>query len=455
MKKAIGLLILLTTIIATFFSCRFEPLPAADPDESNYIMVMNNSGNPSSISAKINKLPKVNARTLIAQKAAEETDNYIKDLMIPIQEEAYSTSRSMQYIPAQKVNYQTEEAEFYVYSSAGTYYKITAEKKYGTATSKALVFVEKGAYPTKTTTYVSDTSYNTAGQIFEEEIDPAVTSFFGTPTDLDGNNQVIILYFAMSASAFFHYPESRVCGYFYKGDLYSNISNSNGGEIFYINLNAAHPLSDLQLRTIAHEYQHMISYGRRVIMNNLPEMDLWIDEGLSESAETIYSEEPNYSRISYMKYSSKIANGHPLVTFENDLEDYAMSYTFIQYLRLQARQSRTNPTIYSEIVQSKYGDYRAIESVMKKVDFATFPNFEEILIHYHIANKFNKEGVYGYREESDVYDFTAIQTTSPPEEIGPGACLWVPVTKQDLDGYNIPINLDPKLTVKKFPENSF
>jgi hypothetical protein len=451
---------LILIILILTYSCSLGPLPDATEGEENYIMLLNNSGNPSSIAAKINKLPKLSLPKKTdsrAVEAAEAEPGYIKDLIIPQQDGSRfaDSSRSYSYEPATKVDVNTEEADFYVFDSYGYSYKITAEKKYGNEDSKCIIFAEKDAYPTKTETYVSDDSYNQAGIIFDTEIYPVVTKYFGTPVDVDENGKVIILYFAMLYNSSFYIKETRVCGFFYKGDLYEQTFHGNKAEIFYINLNCAHPLNDLQLRTLAHEFQHMINFSERVLKNNKPEMDLWIDEGLAESAETIYSKEPNYSRISRMSKSSLIANGHPLVIFKNYLEDYALSYTFIQYLRIQAGQSITNPEIYSDIVTSRYGDYRSLVEIMSKVDPINFNSFEKILTGYYTANKFNGDGIYGYRNEKEYFDFTSVEATYIPENLQAGGCIWIPVTKEDMDEYIIPPIIDPKLTIKKIPKDTY
>lgn len=105
-------------------------------------------------------------------------------------------------------------------------------------------------------------------QKFDNEIYTAMENAFGSPTDIDSNGKVVILYYNMGAS------ETYTLGYFSPNDL--TLGNGcNEMEVFYMNIKygieqgstaTANPLDADLIRTLAHEFQHLINYGQRVMI---------------------------------------------------------------------------------------------------------------------------------------------------------------------------------------------
>jgi len=123
---------------------------------------------------------------------------------------------------------------------------------------------------------------------------------FGTPTDIDGNGRVAIL-FTPTVNSIPAPPGAVVGGLFAGRDLepVGTCVASNEGEMFYmpvpdpnqtINGNYAveAEVARAVLPTLVHEFQHLINAGRRQFINNAPTAEeIWLNEGLSHIAEEL------------------------------------------------------------------------------------------------------------------------------------------------------------------------
>ena len=123
---------------------------------------------------------------------------------------------------------------------------------------------------------------------------------FGTPTDIDGNGRVAIL-FTPSVNSI-PAPAGAVVGGLFAGRDLEPVATcvaSNEGEMFYmpvpdpnqtINGNYADKteVGRAILPTLVHEFQHLINAGRRQYINNAPTAEeIWLNEGLSHIAEEL------------------------------------------------------------------------------------------------------------------------------------------------------------------------
>ena len=130
------------------------------------------------------------------------------------------------------------------------------------------------------------------------------SSYFGNPTDIDGNGRIILLFTgevnkltpANSMGGF-------VDGYFFAGDYFPNTgttgqscTESNNAEIVYLlapdptgrfgNVRSASDVRQGTRGTIPHELEHMINAGNRFFNPNATAFeDNWLDESLAHIAE--------------------------------------------------------------------------------------------------------------------------------------------------------------------------
>ncbi len=150
--------------------------------------------------------------------------------------------------------------------------------------------------------------YQSFGVTFDTLVYPVDTTNFGTPSDLD-NNQRIILFFTRAVNELTP-PEQNfyVSGFFYNRDLFpvttgGNLQGcpaSNFAEMFYLlvpdpdgvvnqNVRTVSFVKTVILGTLAHEFQHLINASRHLYVNTGSSTfeDLFLDEGLAHVAEEL------------------------------------------------------------------------------------------------------------------------------------------------------------------------
>ena len=92
-------------------------------------------------------------------------------------------------------------------------------------------------------------------------------------------------------------PENQQCGivgYFYAKDYFYNYSEkgvtSNNGKYFYIDSGYANSNFDTTISTLAHEFQHMVNYNQKTVLNDGLTSGLWYNEMLSMLCEDMMQE---------------------------------------------------------------------------------------------------------------------------------------------------------------------
>ncbi len=278
-----------------------------------------------------------------------------------------------------------------------TYNQITATLKSSGTYSNVWV---------KTTDY--DMSTVDADRItaeFDSNIFPIITEVFGQPSDTDSNSKVNILCFDIKDG--FSESGGYVAGYFDPNDLYPYDSfenpNTNQMEIFYIDTYPTMGMDATKDVTkcydiLAHEFQHMVNWNQNIfIENNDPNTDnmsIWLNEALSESASQVYSGNISQSRIDYYNYSTLITNGFSLLNWEGELENYSLSYLFSQYLK---EQVGIGNSVFTEVTQSVYNDYRCIEEVIQNYIDPDL-TFSEFMTSFRVALLLKRPtGLYGFK----------------------------------------------------------
>jgi hypothetical protein len=138
------------------------------------------------------------------------------------------------------------------------------------------------------------------GQLFDNFLYPIDTTNYGRESDIDGNGvvQVLLTPQINKLSGSCNTTKSVILGYFFSVDLEPSQTGSNNGEVFYSIVpdpdNTACTISkafaeDNLGPTFIHEFQHMISYNRHVLLNGGAGQteDTWLNEGLSHYAEEL------------------------------------------------------------------------------------------------------------------------------------------------------------------------
>jgi hypothetical protein len=179
------------------------------------------------------------------------------------------------------------------------------------------------------------------GGLFDGYMYPIDTTAFGRETDIDGNGAVAVLLSPAvnRLSANCNSTGSVIAGFFFPDDLVPGSFGSNAGEVFYgLVPDPANPTCTISHEfalsligpTFLHEFQHMISFGRHVLLPPVvsnPE-DNWLDEGLSRFAEELGGREIPDSFCSPQTCRSQFPNGDLNNAFEyldkNTLEASAL-----------------------------------------------------------------------------------------------------------------------------------
>ena len=142
---------------------------------------------------------------------------------------------------------------------------------------------------------------------FDNVTYPTDAAYFNTPTDVDGNGRIIMLFTGeINKLTPPNQPPGAgfIGGFFFAGDFFpatgatagDHCAESNLAEVFYLlspdptgtkfgNIRSASSVRQGTRGTIAHEFQHMINAGNR-FQNNAPAFEAtWLDEALAHFAE--------------------------------------------------------------------------------------------------------------------------------------------------------------------------
>jgi hypothetical protein len=211
--------------------------------------------------------------------------------------------------------------------------------------------------------------------------------------------------------------ESYVAGYFWAGNLYENsrLSEkvSNECDMIYVDTYPGIPGSKESNETLAHEMQHLMNFAGSVARGTLT--DLWIDEGLSATAEWAYSEKHSAQRLGCYNtdVSGLLSLGNNFFVWGNRigegagknkyavLDDYSTVYLFFQWLRLQSKED-----IYWKISSSEDYDFNAVinafnDTVSDSGTKYTASDWDTMLKDWLAANYFrSSSGRYGYGNET-------------------------------------------------------
>ena len=245
----------------------------------------------------------------------------------------------------------TEGFSVYRSSSSGSglssdFIKATIAKE----TENLIVYVEK------------DESYNSSSldlvcNEFEKHY-AKEKSIYGNHTDVDNNGKIIILFLDLN-------PESGngsiLNGYFNPADLIDG--QGNNADMLYMDLGGLNNNPYYMAGTILHELQHLINYNVNVLGNGR-EMDVWLNEALSESTSVLFNETTINSRnkeFNNINYYCFYTWDLPINIFAN----YPSASVFMNWLYIK---SGYNDNIFKNIATSKeVNAYRRVLSTVNTI----------------------------------------------------------------------------------------
>lgn len=185
-----------------------------------------------------------------------------------------------------------ERVRFHVLDSAGGFQEVESVARLVSARVALFVDVETPSAA------FSEADLQGLASDLDDPVFRIVTDAFGAPSDVDGNERVIILLtpavnrLTPSASA------GYVGGFFFGVDLLPTRNNSNRAEVLYAMVPdpsgefGAPRSRELVLGALpailAHELQHMVHFNERMLVRQAAKNEaLWLQEALAQSAETL------------------------------------------------------------------------------------------------------------------------------------------------------------------------
>lgn len=221
--------------------------------------------------------------------------------------------------------------------------------------------------------------------------------YFGMASDVDQNGKVIVLISGVVnrlpwTDPDWHIPDPseryRIDGFFLWIDLFDTgkfglePGTTNRAEIVY--LTAADPdgyylgeefkfptveVAQRNMTTLAHEYEHLISYSRRIFDYGFDfEQDTWLEEGMAHIAEDL-----NGMNENNLERANKYLLDPGAVSLEYDaapLNQRGGIYLLLRYLG-----DRFGDSVYKQLLQSKCVGRSCIESITGENFYDTLGDF--------------------------------------------------------------------------------
>jgi len=227
-----------------------------------------------------------------------------------------------------------------------------------------------------------------AARVFDEQIYPRTRAFFGSEAQpgVDCDLRIHVVHAKGLGRS--------VGGYFSAPDAYPRTvrSDSNEGEVFVMHAepgyNGADPGSETYLSTLAHEFQHMISFHQ----THAPE--LWLEEGAAQFAERLNG----YGDAVTTIYDFAAAPHTQLNTWQDgsaglNSAHYGGGYLFWVYIN-----DRFGEAIVRRFARSPERSTRALINILAasnvvNPDTGSRLSFEDLFADFVIANYMGKEAV--------------------------------------------------------------
>lgn len=153
----------------------------------------------------------------------------------------------------------------------------------------------------------TDADYRSIGDAFDTLVYSVDTQNFGEPSDIDGNQRVI-MFFTSAVNALTPPNQSSfIGGFFFSRDLFPTsatptqglCATSNVAEMFYLlvpdpdgtinqNVRTADFVRGITIGVLAHEFEHLINASRHLYVTGSSTFeDVFLDEGLAHMAEEL------------------------------------------------------------------------------------------------------------------------------------------------------------------------
>ena len=237
---------------------------------------------------------------------------------------------------------------------------------------------------------LSDSVITKLGTWFDQDLYTIDVNTFGSESDIDGNDRVIVLMTpVVNGLTAPTNCDVVIAGFFFGFDFTQDV-NSNRGEVFYSlvpdpqgTFSCPRTVATVEASappTFMHEFQHMISYNQHVLVRGRADEEAWLNEGLSHMAEEVaarfydnkypilppgrlFSDTANIFignnlSNSYQFLESTATTSLTLFESTGSLEERGAAWLFLRWLADQK-----DSTIFARLVQTDLTSIANVENV--------------------------------------------------------------------------------------------
>lgn len=180
-----------------------------------------------------------------------------------------------------------------------------------------------------------------------------------------------------------------IVGYFYAKDYIYNYSEkgvtSNNGKYFYIDSGYANSNFDTTISTLAHEFQHMVNYNQKTVLNDL-DSGQWYNEMLSMLCEDMMQEYLEIKDEDSPKARTKVFNAYYYYSgiseynSKNQICSYATAFSFGSFIA----RNFGGAELVQKISQNSYVDNDSITNAVNSLNDTKY-TYDDLFEKYLLA----------------------------------------------------------------------
>mgnify|MGYP004619486731 FL=1 len=380
-----------------------------------------------------------NIRTLTAE-SQRQADSDVSEDFLEFDEEIPNLQKDFAgcFIPEQidLKNYASSARSVSVSSETAISGKVGETKRiYVDNNTNISTFVQKSATLRAVGTYcyvwvVDDFYSSTAGenkvdsaiaQKYADAFDkmyPMITNVFGKESDniyydsrwrnmedysSTGTKINIVVYDIGNDYSLSKEDKCGIVGYFYAKDYIYNYSEngvtSNNGKYFYIDSGYANSNFDTTISTLAHEFQHMVNYNQKKVLNNLTSGQ-WYNEMLSMLCEDMMQKHLGIDDEDSPKARTTVFNAYYYYSgiseynSKNQICSYATAFSFGSFIA----RNFGGAELVQKISQNSYVDNDSITDAVNSLNGTNY-TYDDLFEKYLLALLGNS--TYTHNKDAD------------------------------------------------------
>lgn len=302
--------------------------------------------------------------------------------------------------------------------NTSNYTTVTAQLRY--TGPNVLIYTDVDTLGTGNLTFSDIKSF---AETFDLDIRPSNNKYFGSESDVDTNDKVIILITPVVNRLTPAGSSSFIGGFFFSIDLFSvgggiPAGTSNHGEILY--LLAADPggvwgmsqpraeVAEENLKTMVHEFEHLISFSYRLFFRAGAYQATWLEEAMAHAAEDLLWREtgdPKFNTSNERRGIAYRANpdGASIEDGRAPIIQRGAGYLFLRLLA-----DRFGTGIFKQILQNDCRGRVCIKNITGEDFMQTFGEF--LAAMYLSGRGINSGDRYNF-DSIDLADFGALSVT--------------------------------------------